>query len=188
MKELRPASESSPSSRENSPAGGKSGEVPASSERPYNQNSAPGASFADVLARHMGETGGQDIVRAAHLVLRDGDSGLIRLRLEPDSLGNVKIELKMTENNITGRIIVETEEAKTAFERSLAGLRDAFTAGGFGTASLEVSVGGGGAHGGNAAEDRIDPYFSERLRDLDQAVPGALTFPEASGGGLSIWA
>ena len=116
-------------------------------------------------------------------MLRDGDSGLIRLRLEPESLGNVKIELKMTEKNITGRIIVETDEARSAFEKNMAGLKDAFSAGGFETASLEVSVNGGETGGGgNAREDAPEPFFTERLKELDAAVPVATAAVRAESG------
>ena len=67
------------------------------------------------------------------MVLRNGDAGLIRLRLEPESLGGVKIELKMTEKQISGKIIVESDIAGEAFRSSIDALKDAFAESGFET-------------------------------------------------------
>ena len=175
--------------RENVPAGARQADAPAPADRPSNSKPAQGSGFSDILARHIADAGAQDIVKAAHIVLRDGDSGLIRLRLEPESLGNVKIELKMTEKNITGRIVVETDEARNAFEKSLSGLRDAFAEGGFETASLEVSVGGGqGEGGGDPADSGDGPFFTERLRDFDRSLPAAPDVLYGKDGRVNLWA
>lgn len=181
--------EASSTGKESSSVGARSAEGPVPSERVAEAKPQGGMSFSDTLARHIADAGAQDIVKAAHIVLRDGDAGLIRLRLEPESLGNVKIELKLTEKNITGRIVVETDEARNAFEKSLSTLRDAFTAGGFETASLEVSVGGGEARGREDPSDTGgDPFFSERLRDLDRSVPAVVESAVRADGGVNIWA
>ncbi len=173
----------SPGFREGVRLDGRSAEGAASAPRDPGGLQDAGIPFSEVLSRHLDARGSQEIVKAAHIVLRDGDSGMIRLRLEPESLGNVKIELKMTEKNITGRIVVETEEARNAFERSLAGLRDAFSAEGFESARLEVSVGGGEADGRETAEgDAGGPFFSERLKELDAAVPGVPAVKRAEQG------
>ena len=123
--------------------------------------------FQTLMADRMREAWNGDIVQSAHIVLRDGDAGIIRLRLRPESLGNVKIELNLSENNISGRIVVESDEAKTAFEKNMNQLADAFKQGGFDSARLEVSVGGGsggGASGGGAGtKDSSQPFFSGRL-------------------------
>ncbi len=126
---------------------------------------SPASDFRALLAERMQEAWNGEIVQSARIVLRDGDSGTIRLRLRPESLGNVKIELNLADNNISGRIVVESDEAKSAFERNMSELSDAFRRGGFESASLQVSVGSGSGQGagreGSAAEG---PFFSERLR------------------------
>ena len=184
--------EVSANNQENVQVGTRQPEGPALSPRPADAKPAQGASFSDILARHLSEAGAQDIVKAAQIVLKDGEAGLIRLRLEPDTLGNVKIELKLTEKNIAGRIVVETDEAKCAFEKSLAGLRDAFSAGGFETASLEVSVGGGGSGGQGGAEAELSaqdrPWFSDRLSELDASVPVLATQADRRENGVNILA
>jgi len=126
--------------------------------------------------------GAADIVRSAQIVLRDGNSGLIRLRLEPESLGGVKIELKMTEKQISGKIVVESDIAGEAFRSSLDALKDAFAESGFETTSLEVEVRNGMAYGAEAGNHGTDgtandggPYWSESLRQLDDAVPTVIS-------------
>ena len=120
-----------------------------------------------MLADRLREAWNGEIVQSARIVLKDGDAGTIRLRLRPESLGNVKIELNLSENNISGRILVESDKAKSAFERNMNQLADAFKQGGFDSASLEVAVGGGS--GGGSSRDSSwkgspEPFFSERLR------------------------
>ncbi|MBN2874635.1 MAG: flagellar hook-length control protein FliK, partial [Spirochaetales bacterium] len=136
--------------------------------------------FGESLASRIRD-GATDIVRSAQVVLRDGGTGLIRLRLEPESLGGVKIELRMAEKQISGKIVVESEIAGEAFRSSLSALKDAFAESGFETTSLEVEVrngmDGAGHDGRDAkhgdAEDK--PYLSASLQALDAAVPALAT-------------
>jgi flagellar hook-length control protein FliK len=142
--------------------------------------------FQSALAERLRDVWNGDIVQSAHIVLKDGDSGTIRLQLKPESLGNVKIELNLSDNNISGKIVVESDEAKSAFERNMSELADAFKQGGFDSARLEVSVGGGS--GGGAESSRGDsqgPFFSERLRGAlaSSADPASATSAYARRGG-----
>jgi flagellar hook-length control protein FliK len=135
---------------------------------------APARSFASVLADKLGSGWNDDIVRSAHIVLRDGDSGTIRLRLHPESLGGVKIELKLADNGISGKIIVESDEARNAFEKNMAQLQDAFTQGGFESAKLEVQVGSGGSGAADGqAQQAEGPFWSRRhgIESFARAVP-----------------
>ncbi len=149
------------------------GEGSGKADAPSGMEAARGKSFTEVLAARLGSEGAVDIVKAAQIVLKDGDSGLIRLRLEPESLGGVKIELRLAEKSIEGRILVESEEAKAAFEKALDGLKDAFAREGFESSSLEVSVGSEGREGNPGAGPGEDsgPFWSERLSSFDRAVP-----------------
>ncbi len=143
-------------------------------------------SLSESLAARLRE-GASEIVRSAQVVLRDGDAGLIRLRLEPESLGNVKIELKMTEKQISGKIVVESDIAGEAFRASMDSLRDAFAESGFETTSLELEVRNGmsfgnGAEGGadDGRSSEGDAYFSRSIQILAEAVP-ALGFGGRDG-------
>jgi flagellar hook-length control protein FliK len=124
--------------------------------------------FQSMLSERLRDQWNSGIVQSAHIVLRDGDAGTIRLRLKPESLGNVKIELNLSDNNISGKIVVESDEAKTAFEKNMNDLSDAFKQGGFDSARLEVSVGSGSGNSpqsqGGRSDSSPDPFFSERLR------------------------
>jgi len=62
----------------------------------------------------------------------------IKIALHPETLGNVKIRLEMTENKITGHIIVESSEALRAFERELPVLEKAFQDSGFRETNLDM--------------------------------------------------
>ena len=96
--------------------------------------------FEDALARELRGDLSTDIVRDALLIIRNGGEGSIRLSLQPASLGDVKIRLEMTENKITGHIIVESSEALRAFERELPVLEKAFRDSGFSETNLEMSL------------------------------------------------
>ena len=99
-----------------------------------------GEAFENLLARELHQNFNNDIVRHASVMLRDGNEGTIRLALKPENLGSVKIHLKMAENKITGRIVVESAEALRAFERELDSLEQAFRNSGFDGANLEMSL------------------------------------------------
>jgi flagellar hook-length control protein FliK len=140
------------------------------------------ASFADNLASRLRDGGAMDIVRSAQIVLKDGDAGLIRLRLDPESLGGVKIELKMADKQISAKIIVESDLAGEAFRSSLDSLRDAFASSGFETTSIEVEVRDGRAGTGDAGkgdsgndedEDGNELYLARKAGELGDAVPAA---------------
>ncbi|MBU0935311.1 MAG: flagellar hook-length control protein FliK [Spirochaetes bacterium] len=134
-------------------------------------------SLADHLASQIRDSGAADIVKAAQIVLHGNDAGLIRMQLEPESLGKVKIELKIADNKISGRIVVESDLAGQAFKDSLESLRDAFAASGMETTALEVEVrdGGQGQQGtaDGSGEEGKDPYYSQHVRTFESAVPPA---------------
>jgi len=101
-----------------------------------------GRGFEDALAAQLrGDLGG-DLVRQASILLRENGEGTIKLSLKPETLGNVKIRLEMTENKITGQIVVESSEALRAFERELPVLEKEFQESGLGETSLQMSLSG----------------------------------------------
>jgi flagellar hook-length control protein FliK len=121
-------------------------------------------SLSEFLARELHQNLNGDIVRQAHLVLRDGNEGSLRLSLKPESLGNVKIRLEMSENKVTGRIIVESEEAFRAFTQEIHALEEAFRESGYDAANLEMSLAGSGAGeagGGGQGEEASSPFHTQ---------------------------
>jgi Flagellar hook-length control protein FliK len=120
------------------------------------------------------EMTGSDLVRTAGLVVRDG-GGEIRLTLKPESLGSVRIRLSLEDGKIEGRIIVDTPEARQAFEAGLDSLTRALNADGFQTGSLQVSVGGGNANDSRQAAGLLgDTITGARLRTSDEALRAAV--------------
>ncbi len=108
----------------------------------YTNSASAGESFSAMLANEVKE-GAQDFVRAGQIVLRDNNTGTIRLTLHPESLGNVRISLELgSDRKISGRIVVESKEAYDAFNDNLDGLSDAFREGGFDTAGFNLSWSG----------------------------------------------
>ncbi|TCW60310.1 flagellar hook-length control protein FliK [Treponema sp. J25] len=122
-------------------------------------------SFQSVLSQEVQQQLVSEMVHQASFIMKDGGEALIRLALKPESLGTVKIRLEMTENHITGRILVDTPEALRAFEQEMAQLEQAFREGGFAQAHLELGLsngGGNGSPGGNPLAGE-GPFYSERL-------------------------
>jgi len=113
-------------------------------------------------------------VRTVGLVVRDG-GGEIRLTLKPESLGSVRIRLSLEDGKIEGRIVVDTPEARQAFEAGIDSLTRALQADGFQTGSLEVSVSGGNANDSRQASGLLgDTIGGARLRAPDGALPAAV--------------
>ena len=120
-----------------------------------------GAMLENMLARELHQNFNGDIVRHASMALRDGGAGTIKIALHPETLGHVKIHLEMTENKITGRIVVESEEALNAFRKELSALEQAFKDSGYANADLNLSL---TADGSSEQEQNFDERsFSSRM-------------------------
>ncbi len=126
----------------------------------------------ELFHRFMQQQGNEDVVRQAKVVLRNGGNGEIRLRLQPEHLGTVRISLRIEENHITGRIIVDNGEVKEAFQQNLPALQRAFGAEGFQSSGLEVSVGDDGK-GRRERQDPPNRFVREAEEDLARSVPSA---------------
>ena len=118
------------------------------------KGTSQGMIFEDALAGELRGNLSTDIVRDAAVIVRNGGEGTIRLSLRPASLGDVKIRLEMTENKITGHIIVESNEALRAFERELPVLEKAFRDSGFSETNLEMSLAQDGGNFGAGEQGR----------------------------------
>lgn len=100
--------------------------------------SAQGSTFQAMLENQITENA-QDFVKAGNIVLKDGNVGNINLILHPESLGNVKISLELSDNVITGKILVSSQEAFNAFSSAQDSLKSAFIENGFDTAGFDVA-------------------------------------------------
>ncbi len=135
------------------------------------------------LARELKDSGNGQIVKKASFLLRDNNQGEIKLILKPESLGRVKIQLNMNENNLVGKIIVENIRVGQIFENNLNDLSKSFEDAGFNSTSIEVSVGDGQNKGTDQKKEfqNDQPFYSERLKTLDDAVPAIGRYGLESG-------
>lgn len=99
---------------------------------------AQGSTFQAMLENQITENAA-DFVKAGNIVLKDNNVGSINLILHPENLGNVKISLELSDNVITGKILVTSQEAFNAFSSAQDSLKAAFIDSGFDTAGFDVA-------------------------------------------------
>lgn len=98
--------------------------------------------FHNQVLENLRESGNLDIIQNAKMVLKDNNSGEIRLLMKPESLGYVRIKLTIEDNNIAGKIIVDNNSVKEIFESNMENLARSFRENGYSSANIDVSVGG----------------------------------------------
>jgi flagellar hook-length control protein FliK len=138
-----------------------------------------GRAMENLLARELHQNFNSDIVRHASAILRDGNEGIIKLALKPESLGNVKIRLEMAENKIIGHIVVESEEALRAFEKEISSLEKAFRDSGFDGASLEMSLASDGGAGQQWQEAEASRFLPGQIASRYDAENERTEMPAA---------
>ena len=107
-------------------------------------------------------------VRRNGIILRDGENGEIRLVLKPESLGSVRVRVSISENRIEGRIIVENSSVREIIESNIDGLKRALLADGFGSSSIEVSVGGDRPKDHRRGGNEPSAYVIEAIDQMDK--------------------
>lgn len=138
-----------------------------------------GSNFQAMLANQIQENAGE-IVKAGNIVLKDNDVGSIKLILHPESLGNVKIDLQVNEKNISGKIIVASQEAFNAFKETAENLKQAFVQSGFESAGLELSLANQNFAGNHSGENQNNPAAEFAMRKVYGEINGFAeeNFPE----------
>lgn len=146
--------------------------------------------FASMVSDEIKSNAGE-FVKTGSIVLQNNNKGSINLILQPEQLGNVKIHLELSDNQITGKIVVATKEAYDAFKQSMNDLKQAFIASGFDTNGFDLTWAGsqGSSQQGNPEnQDRIyenlnaavarhssDRYLDNMPDDLGEGV-GSTTY------------
>jgi flagellar hook-length control protein FliK len=155
---------------------------------PVHLTASQHGNLQQALRSHLATGGNQDIVQQARIIMKDKDSGEIKLILKPESLGEVRIHLQMNEGHIAGTIFVENKEVQAAFEDNLRSLMQAFQDGGLSTGNLTVAVDPRGAGDGNrdGQQQSADTRSDERrkihaVRSLENNVATVNLGAEAYG-------
>ncbi len=132
--------------------------------------SAPVNGSGQTPLERLREMAGSELVKHAGMILRNG-GGEIRLVLKPESLGSLRLRLNLTETVIEGKIIVDNPAVKHVLEASLDSLTRALSAEGFQTASLQVSVSGGGADADGGRQEAAPVPRARAVQGLSGMVP-----------------
>jgi flagellar hook-length control protein FliK len=125
--------------------------------------------FASMLSQEL-KNNAAEFVKTGSIILKDNDSGSIRLLLNPKDLGDVKIHLQLTDTLIDARISVTTKEAFEAFKSSIDSLKQAFNDSGFSTGEFNLSWSGGGAESGEQGQ-QMKQAFNTAAAEYAAAVP-----------------
>jgi flagellar hook-length control protein FliK len=168
----------------------RTAESTATAAKPAPERAAPAEPKAVAAAPRatpldrLREMTGADLVKTAGLVVRDG-GGEIRLTLRPGSLGSVRIRLSLEDGKVEGRIVVDTPEARQAFEEGIPALARALQADGFETGALQVSVSGGRSGDQRQAAGLLDDTVAAaRLRAIAAPAVEAAVVAAWTGDGL----
>ena len=99
-----------------------------------------------MLSREIASSA-KDLVQTGSIILKDNNAGTINLILNPEELGSVKIKLEISDNQITGKILVASKEAYDAFNQNLNLLKNAFIDSGFSAGGFDLAFTGSNQQG-----------------------------------------
>lgn len=97
-------------------------ETPSLSEQ---TSQAANSAFKNMVAESI-QQNAPDFVKAGNIILKDNSQGSINLVLHPEKLGNVKINLTISDKVVSGSILVHSKEAYDAIKDSIGALKNAF--------------------------------------------------------------
>ncbi|MDR3311864.1 MAG: flagellar hook-length control protein FliK [Spirochaetaceae bacterium] len=133
-------------------------------------STVPESRFSPMLQAEIQKNAGE-FVKTGSILLQDNNAGSIRLVLHPESLGDVKIHLRLADNHIVGNITVASEEAYQAMKNSIQSLKAAFAESGFSAGSFDLSWSGGQNDGGSRQQAKPGPRdFFVAAREYDSAI------------------
>ena len=149
-----------------------------------NQSASAASSNFQAMLTNQVQQNAQEFVKAGSIVLKDNNIGTIKLVLHPESLGNVKINLQLSDKVISGQITVASQDAYNAFKDSADSLKQAFIQNGFETSGFTVAYSGANAGGSSFSgsqnqENNYTPahasgsYDNAQFADAIPAVGGS---------------
>lgn len=141
--------------------------------------------FGAMLSNEI-QTNAAEFVKTGSIILQDNNKGQINLILRPEELGNVKIQLELSDNQISAKIVVASKEAYDAFKQNMDALKNAFTQGGFDTNGFDLTWTGSGSSGHESHDQNFNneknslvnvqgAQYSDKLEDADVDVYSQIT-------------
>ncbi|HPC41975.1 MAG TPA: flagellar hook-length control protein FliK [Spirochaetota bacterium] len=136
------------------------------------QGNAPSFSFTavkgDVSAKHADVAAAapksnlfrenlESVIQNARVVVRDGRNGSFSVRLHPEELGTVSINLKLHEGVVQGSFLVETREARDLIAGNLDYIRQQLSDAGITVGEFHVNV---NDQRGRMLHDRTDDHIA----------------------------
>ncbi len=109
------------------------------------------------------------------------DTGTINLKLHPQELGELRMEIKVEQDNIKAHIIAQTPQAQEMIDRHLPRLREALEQQGMNLAQVEVTVAANDNTDGQRFQDSLNQNLMHRSLKNGAA---ASIFPLNPGGEL----
>lgn len=137
---------------------------------------AAGSDFQSMLSNAI-QQNAPEFVKAGSIVLKDNNQGTINLVLHPESLGNVKISLSLSDKVIAGQITVQSQEAYDAFKESIDSIKQAFAQNGFETAGFNLNFAGNSNFAGNGQ--------SGQQQQMDSSYRAGRTYGDYASAGSS---
>lgn len=146
---------------------------------------ATGSDFQHMLSNTV-QHNAAEFVKAGNIILKDANQGTINLILKPESLGNVKISLSLSDKTISGQITVASKEAYDAFRESIDAIRQAFTQSGFDTGSFDLNFSNNQQNFAQGGENSDAQNMNQQnaVANADKSY-GDLVSSETTGGDYS---
>lgn len=143
---------------------------------------ASGSTFQQMVNQQV-ERNIPEFVKAGSIVLKDNNQGSIKLNLKPEALGNVKFNLQISDNKITGEITVASKEALEAFKQNLDQLKTAFQQNGFESADLNLNLADNSGNFNQSGNQEADGQYraNRAYGDYSVAQGEAIETVEPSG-------
>ena len=138
-------------------------------------NASQGSVFQAMLTNQIQENAA-DFVKAGQIVLKDKNEGSIKLILHPESLGNVKIDLQISDKVIAGKITVASKEAFNAFKDAEDSLKNAFNQSGFELSGFDLSFQGESSSGKNFFQNQRENENFIRMAEVYSAFSNSESF------------
>ena len=114
--------------------------------------------------------------------LRPPKVNVLRISLNPDNLGNVKVELKTAKEGLKIHFQAETQAVKDIIDRNLGQLRDTFKAQGIDVGKLEVEVRDQGHHeSGRGKESQGKQNKNRKNKNESMTTPESEDISEVVG-------